>query len=122
MKCEKHKGMVNMTLVEFPVDNCPHCKLNASQDEVARLTRCLKIANANHEEFERRYYLETHKSEKAEERELERVSERLAWLADKYQIDCSGLDSGDLLDGVEHTIQCALKLEKKARNSNEEKE
>ncbi len=25
--CEKHRGEVNMTLVEFPKESCPHCKV-----------------------------------------------------------------------------------------------
>lgn len=38
--------------------------------EKERLVGCLKRANANHEEFERRYYLESDRSEAAEARAL----------------------------------------------------
>lgn len=46
--------------------------LSEAREEIERLTTCLAKANANHEEFERRYYLESDRVEVAEA-EIERL-------------------------------------------------
>jgi hypothetical protein len=49
--------------------------MREAADEIERLTSCLKQANANHEQFERLYYLEKQKTERdADEPSARRVT------------------------------------------------
>lgn len=75
------------------------------QDEIKRLTRCLKGANANHEHFEREWYLAGFKIE-AQAAQIKRLREALTDMVALFSADDLLTERGALIP-VGHALKAA---------------